>query len=347
MAISIVDNHGSLNQTDEEPGTSMANSVFEAERERELYLKKKAQTILDRIVGPGRSMVTIAVDLDFTERSESATILDNKNRVAVSEDTTSSEESTPIPLGGGTAGASSNVEDAGLNTSSLSESASKTLDDSSTGYHVGQRVTVVREDVGHIRGMAVSIVLDFKEKVKEISADKESPEGAEVATKTTERVPYTTEEKMQIEKSVLNAIGFFTAKDYQSVTATNVGAERFMYSTECMNMMTPEDENDTALASVGLVSDDIMDSVRYGVAILVAFALLMIARGQLKRSHSAWELDRVQKEKEDSEKKVESDDQESERVLEKRMEIKDAIRKQIQDNPNAAAEVLKMWIYDG
>ncbi|NRA36927.1 MAG: hypothetical protein HRU15_02200, partial [Planctomycetes bacterium] len=315
-----------------------------------LYLKKKAQAILDRVVGAGKSLVTISVDLDFTERSESATIVDAKNRVAVSETTTSSEESTPIPLSGGVAGTASNVEEAGLNTSKSSEPATKTLDDNATKYHVGQRLTTVREDVGHIRGMAVSIVLDYKVKVgKEDVKDSGDAEDADAAEngKTVERIPYSAEERAQIEKSVLNAIGFYTAKDYQSVTEPGTGEQRFIFSTECINMATPEIEDETALASVALISEDMMESIRYAVAIIVAFALIMIARGQLKRSHSAWEADRLQAEKDKAKVETNKEEESTDRLFEKRMEVKDAIRKQINDNPNAAAEVLKMWIYDG
>ncbi len=349
--VEVVDDRGPLTENDEEPGTMMANTVFEAERERENYLKKKAQNILDRILGPGRSMVNVAVDLDFTERSKAATEVDQNNRVAVSEKTTSTEESTPIPIAGGISGTQSNIEEPGLQSTKTSEPATKTLDDSATQYQVGQTVTKVREDIGHVRGMTVSIVLDYKEVLEEQPAEEATD--AAVDTAKTEprmnRMPLSDAEKKQIENSVLNAIGYYAALDYQKTTYKNIGMDRFKVSTECLDMKPMVDELEVVEASILSLDDQLLQYIRYAVAIIVVFALLLIARGQLKRSHEAWRIQReeaLRAEREAAEAQA-SDEGSVERVIEKRLAFKEGIRKQIQENPSAAAEVLKAWIHDG
>ena len=288
--VEVVDDRGPLTNNEDEPGTMLANTVFEAERQRESYLNKKAQLILDRILGPGRSMVSVAVDLDFTERSEAATTLDNANRVAVSEKTTSTEESTPIPIGGGIGGTKSNVEEPGLQTTKTSEPATKTSDDSSTQYHVGQTITKVREDIGHVRGMTVSIVLDYKEQIAEAKPDEAAgaEEDAAAASPSISRIPLSDAEKTQIENSVLNAIGYYAAMDYQKTVVKNIGTDRFKVSTECIDMKPVPDLDEASEASVIALDDAMLNYLRYAVAAIVALALLLIARGQLKRSHEAW-----------------------------------------------------------
>ena len=49
---------------------------------REAYLTRKAQDLLDIIVGPGESIVKVAVKLDFTKRTEAST--DPTKQVATS-----------------------------------------------------------------------------------------------------------------------------------------------------------------------------------------------------------------------------------------------------------------------
>ena len=347
--VEVVDDRGPLTNNEDEPGTMLANTVFEAERQRELYLNKKAQSILDRILGPGRSMVSVAVDLDFTERSEAATKLDNNNRVAVSEKTTSTEESTPIPIGGGVGGTKSNVEEPGLQTTKTSEPATKTSDDSSMQYHVGQTITKVREDIGHIRGMTVSIVLDYKEEQKDAAADPAADAAAEDPVATIAKVPLTDAEKMQIENSVLNAIGYYAALDYQKTVVKNIGNDRFKVSTECINMTPIADVDEVVEAGILAIDDAMLTYIRYGVAAIVALALLFIARGQLKRSHEAWRIqkDQAETEKAEEDAKVEAEENSVERLMERRLAFKENIREQIKGNPGAAAEVLKSWIYDG
>ena len=347
--VEVVDDRGPLTNNEDEPGTMLANTVFEAERQRELYLRKKAQLILDRILGPGRSMVNVAVDLDFTERSEAATMVDNNNRVAVSEKTTSSEEQTPVPVSN-FAGTASNIDDPDLQTGVKSDPATKTSDDSATQYHVGQTVTKVREDIGHIRGMTVSIVLDYKPLEKKV--EKPAAEGEEAAATETvlERVPFTDAEKEQIQKSVLNAIGYYAALDFQKTNNKAMGLDRFSVSTECIDMKPiPTDEVVEPESGLLVMDDAMLTYIRYGVAALVALALLFVARGQMKRSHEAW---RIQKQEMEANQEQEAaaraqEENSAERQLERRLAFKEGIRQQIQSNPGAAAEVLKAWMHNG
>ena len=349
--VEVVDDRGPLTNNEDEPGTMLANTVFEAERQRESYLNKKAQLILDRILGPGRSMVSVAVDLDFTERSEAATTLDNANRVAVSEKTTSTEESTPIPIGGGIGGTKSNVEEPGLQTTKTSEPATKTSDDSSTQYHVGQTITKVREDIGHVRGMTVSIVLDYKEQVEEAQPEGATgtEENAAATSPSISRIPLSDAEKTQIENSVLNAIGYYAAMDYQKTVVKNIGTDRFKVSTECIDMKPVPNLDVATEASVIALDDTMLNYLRYAVAAIVALALLFIARGQLKRSHEAWRVQKEQAESAQAEEqaKIEAEENSVEKLMEKRLAFKENIREQIKSNPGAAAEVLKSWMYDG
>ena len=75
--IEVMDDNGLLTESDQDPGALAGSTSLEAEQAMEMHLTKKAQKLLDRILGAGRSMVSIAVDLDFTTCSEASS---RKNR---------------------------------------------------------------------------------------------------------------------------------------------------------------------------------------------------------------------------------------------------------------------------
>ena len=89
--------------------------------------------------------------------------------------------------------------------------------------------------------------------------------------------------------------------------------------------------------------------IRYGVAGLVALVLLFIAKGQLKKTQSAWEAEQARRKEEERLEqerlsKVTPEDavkQEEERRLSLRQEIQN----QIMEDPDAAASVLRGWIH--
>ena len=94
--VQVMDNNGLLTNGEEDPLAMSANNSLEAERSFEKHLAGKAQKMLDRVLGPGRSMVNVAVDLDFDKETtrESAP---NPNSVILRQTNNATDGSTPVP----------------------------------------------------------------------------------------------------------------------------------------------------------------------------------------------------------------------------------------------------------
>ena len=119
-------------------------------------------------------------------------------------------------------------------------------------------------------------------------------------------------------------------------------------------------EEPVVQAGVALLGTQIkwLDFAGYGLVAMVALGFLMVARGQLKRSHKAWSeaeaRGRAQVEAEASRRKsleTEGDTEENNEVEDqksrsRRQELKDKIRKQVTDDPNTAAQVVRKWLYE-
>jgi flagellar M-ring protein FliF len=350
--VQVMDGNGLLTPDDADPGAQMAQTTLEAEMAREAYLTRKAQEQLDTILGPSRGRVKVAVKLDFTKRSSST--VDPTSKMLLSEHTNTSDKKTPVQQNGGVAGTQANVENEGRAAATPPQLASETKEEAQNSYFVGQRKETTEEEIGRIRGMTVSIILPFKE----VEVDVLDPKGKPTGQKERKKLAYTADEQKRFESLVLAAIGFDAAKDIvaKSGDAQTLGT-RFASSVQSMQLYEPPVET-VAQAGATLpvaLPGDPGTWIGYGLAGLVAVVLLMVARGQLKRSHAAWAeaesrandataAERAKK------KAVEPDvdpDEEVKRVMKnRRNELKDNIKKAVIEDPNSAAQIVKRWLYE-
>jgi flagellar M-ring protein FliF len=350
--VEVMDNGGLLTPKAADTSAAMAQTTLEAEVARETHLTRKAQEQLDAIVGPGRGQVKVSVKLDFTKRSESQ--VDPTRSAALSEKTTTTDKKTPVGGTGGVAGTAPNVENEGRPTAAAPQLASETNEEAQTAYFVGQKKTTTEDEVGRIRGMTVSILLPFKDAQIDELDEKGKPTGKKVPG----RIAFSAEEQQRIERVVLDAIGFESAKDIvaklgdsQNLTA------RFSSTVQSMELYQPPTE---AVAQAGAtlpvqLPGGIADWISYGLVGLVAIVLLFVARGQLKRSHAAWaEAERRAREVTDGEKaKHKANEPEADpeaeikaAVKSRRNELKDNIKKAVLEDPNSAAQIVKRWLYE-
>ena len=116
---------------------------------------------MDRALGAGRSLIQISVDLDFAKRTEAESTPTNPG-VVIREQTNVTDESTPVPIASGLAGTAGNVE-GGNGGQATSETATKSEETSSRELATGKKTTTLEDEVGRVRGMTVSILLDHKE----------------------------------------------------------------------------------------------------------------------------------------------------------------------------------------
>lgn len=338
--VQVMDGTGLLTPSPTDSGAAMAGTALEAENAREMHLTRKAQEMLDATLGPGRSQVKVAVKMDFTKRTEASSNPDKS--VVLKEQTSSTEENTPVFPNAGVAGTASNVENADSGTTGRTANAKKTNEEARSEYVVGQRTITQEDEIGRISGMTVSILLDQRE-VKVAKKDDKGQPTKEMET-TFEAIPAAEQEKLK--ELVLNAIGFYSAKGVASKESPQTVDDRFKSSIECIRMW--RDESATAapaIASAPPLGIPMKDWVGYGLAGLVALIALVIARGQIKKGHAAWQVAEERARREAEERARAARGEEGGDTRGRRQELKDQIKRSIQADPAAAASILRKWIH--
>ncbi|MEK7411908.1 MAG: hypothetical protein AAB263_01175, partial [Planctomycetota bacterium] len=166
---------------------------------------------------------------------------------------------------------------------------------------------------------------------------------------------YEPAEIAKFENLILGCIGFYSAKDIvaKQPDVKNIN-DRFKFTVQSMDLYQAPAE---AVAQAGPslpIPGAIADWIGYGLVGVVAIGLLVIARGQLRRSHKAWaeaeERDRVLREEADAAKKKEAllgadpNDEVKSMIQARRAELKAMIKKSIVSDPSAAAQIVKNWL---
>lgn len=140
--VTIIDEQGNLlSSPRSDAGTASASDAQSYRRAFEDHLASKAQAMLDRAVGPGRSIVKVSAALDMDQSSETREEMNPAQRVAKSEKTLS-KTSTGTPSEGGAAG--------GGQTEEVSEMT----------YEVPKVVRTVQTSPGKVKRLDVAVVLD-------------------------------------------------------------------------------------------------------------------------------------------------------------------------------------------
>ena len=351
--VEVMDSSGLLTPKSADSTAMFAQTTLEAETARERYLTRKAQEQLDTVLGPGRSQVQVSVKLDFTKRTESSS--DPGKRELLEEHSTSSDEKNETAAAGGIAGTAPNVEGEAKPAASEPLKGSKTKEDTNNKYVVGKKTITQEDEVGRIKGMNVAILLPFKSSQKPKLDDKGKP------TKEMETIAeeYATADKDRFKELVLNAIGFNAAKDI--ATKLEAGANldsRFTSSVQSMDLYKAPETVAQATIPLPLASIPWADAIGYVFAGIVALSILFIARGQLKRSHQAWKEaeERARTIVEEEKKKNAPPEEEAEQNIEdhertvlkqRRAELREQIKKKIVEDPAAAAQIVRKWLYEG
>jgi len=91
--VTILDSYGNLLSGAREPGmmVGLTSTQMEMQQKIEAYLASKAQSMLDRVLGSGRSIVRVSTELDFKSLERTSEIYDPESAVVRSEERTETE----------------------------------------------------------------------------------------------------------------------------------------------------------------------------------------------------------------------------------------------------------------
>ncbi len=184
--VNIVDTNGNVLTESMDPSQviQVTSRQMELQRNVESYLKEKAQSLLDGILGPGKSHVRISVVMDFDRIEQTKEMFDPERMVV------RSEERSEITSSGG------QQEQSGGNSSE---------ETNITNYEIDKTIEHLVESVGEIERVSASVLVDGVYKVVTNAQGEE--------TQQFEERPAS--EMVIITEVVKNAIGYDASRSDQ------------------------------------------------------------------------------------------------------------------------------------
>ncbi len=211
--VTILDQRGNKISNNEALGSDigLSNAQLKVKQQAENYLTVKGQTMLDRVLGTGNSIVRVSTDHDFEKLSRDSELLDPESRIVISEETRSEalndiqkqpipfDENDPPALRGQTVEKSSNSQEATVRV---------------RNYEVNTTREKYEKPIGTIQRMTVSVLLNYKQQRLTSTDGRDS----------VVYFPYTQAEIRDITGAIRNALGINAVRG-DDVTITQIQFE--------------------------------------------------------------------------------------------------------------------------
>ena len=197
--VTVVDSTGkalSKSRSDEMAGPT-SPGMLNYQQTMERHLENRAQSLLDRALGAGNSLVKVNAEVDFDQREKVEEAYDPKGAVVVSEQS-STEEGSSESIGG-VPGVVSNMQQDNTVSSVPTVTSPSNRSDETVNYELSKTVSKTVRSVGTLKTLSVSVLV----------ADRVTP-GVEGAEPT--NTPRSAEEMAEIEKMVRSALGLNEAR---------------------------------------------------------------------------------------------------------------------------------------
>lgn len=169
---------------------SIASSAHMRIRQNtEKYLSNKGQTMLDRVLGPGNSILRVSTEHNFDKVTRESEMIDPDSRIVISEEKRTSSNSNQVREPAGQA----QGENEALTTNQRQDESTVQV----KNYEVNNTRETLQKTVGEITHISASILLNHKTKTTT------NEEGEEITTAQ----PYTEEEVEEIRNVMAGALG--------------------------------------------------------------------------------------------------------------------------------------------
>ena len=189
--VTVVDSSGKAlsRSRDEDLAGPMTPGMLNYQQALEQRLEVRAQSLLDRALGAGNSLVRVTAAVDFDQRERVEEALDPRGAVVVSEQTSTEEGSSEIT--GGVPGVVANLEEDAAQTRTTTPASRS---EETVNYELSKVVSKTVQSVGQLENLSVSVLV----------ADRVEPGGPGSDPNST---PRNAEELQEIEQMVRSALG--------------------------------------------------------------------------------------------------------------------------------------------
>lgn len=159
----IVDDRGKkLSENVGDSLTAATASRLALEAQINQKYEKQIEEILTRVVGDGKVVAKVTVDLDFTEAVSTETTYDGENAVVLSEVVNNQGVESKNPVNSGGVGARANIpgEEPGPGITNSTHKTDKSL--ATRNYQVPTKVTQSKKPVANIKSLSAAVMIDGK-----------------------------------------------------------------------------------------------------------------------------------------------------------------------------------------
>jgi flagellar M-ring protein FliF len=182
--VTVLDTQGNLlsNQYEEDEFGISTGRQYEIKQSVERYLARKAQTMLDNVLGYGNSMIQIDAELNFDLVEKTMQSYDPNSQVAISEQTIKNETSG----------------------SNMVDSSAQVSKNTTTNYEISKTIEKVVQGTGNLKRLTIAAVInDIPSTVTENGEIKKAYE------------PRSQEQLQKLETLIKNAVGLKTERGDQ------------------------------------------------------------------------------------------------------------------------------------
>jgi flagellar M-ring protein FliF len=253
-AVSVMDTEGRLLTSEGGMEGDVAGQL-EYRRRLETGLAAKAETMLAEVLGPGRAVVRVTADVDFTQTTSTQKTYDPDGKVKSNEKIVSEQNSSSRNGASGVAGTGSNI--GGAAGGGQNSPFGNKREESETTYLNAETTNTVAEAPGKIRRITVAAVVEI-------------PPPAPPAAGSTALATTPTLDKASIEALIKSAVGFDTERsDQVDVVLAKLA------SGEAIDAVIP-------MTSSGESVANLIRAASLGVATLVIGALGYVALRRMR-----------------------------------------------------------------
>jgi flagellar M-ring protein FliF len=260
--VAVVDSSGAvLTENMKDDGAfGAASSQMKLRKSVEDYLSNKVETMLDKVLGPGNAVVRVSAELEADATTKTQETFDPDGQVlrteTTTEDTTSTNESDGAGSGSSSSGAasvgaSSNVPGSSAGTTDLAKTGGKSSEqsrkDHTDSYEINKTTVSAARSPGAITSLSAAVFISAKSE------------------------PRKPEELEALRMMVVNALG--VKNDTGKAANRTVTLEEVQFQGQA-----------DAKPSVTDMIFSNSDLLRNAFAFLVAFAILGVFMGMLKKS---------------------------------------------------------------
>jgi len=193
--VAVVDNLGNVQEiSDNESGAGLSSTQLSARRSLEQYLSKKAQDMLETVLGPGQAIVRVSAELNYDTITKTEEKFDPDGQVIRSQtkndennDTATTANTTPTGVSANTVSETNSVASSAPVNSSKNHKTVSTVE-----YEIGKTTSAITQGAGGIKRLTAAITV------------AQQTEGAGADRKPVVRKP---EDIEKLRRIVSNALG--------------------------------------------------------------------------------------------------------------------------------------------